>query len=117
MHQMSVEMNQCIKNCEACHHVCMETLTHCLNMGGQHVEPNHIRLMLDCIQICRSSADFMLRGSPFHVMTCAVCAAICEACAKDCSRFDPNDTQMQSCAMVCRNCAESCREMAAVTAA
>lgn len=108
----SAEMEKCIQNCTDCHHICLETLTHCLHMGGKHVEPNHIRLLNDCIQICQTSADFMLRQSPFHTMTCAVCAQVCEQCADDCSRFDPKDEQMLACAEACRRCAESCRQMA-----
>jgi hypothetical protein len=113
----SAEMEQCIQTCEECHHICSETLTHCLHMGGKHVEPDHIRLLEDCIQICHTSADFMLRESSFHGMTCGVCAMVCERCAEDCLRVDENDLQMRACAEVCRRCAQTCRQMAAATAA
>ncbi len=62
-------MEECIQNCLDCYRVCLEMVTHCLQMGGRHAEASHIRLLLDCVEICRTSADFMLRGSPRHHLT------------------------------------------------
>lgn len=109
------EMQQCIQNCLECHSVCLEMVTHCLSMGGQHAEVAHIGLLLDCAEICQTSANFMLRNSPFHGQTCRVCAEICERCAQDCERFR-DDGMMQSCAQVCRRCADSCQRMASAMA-
>jgi hypothetical protein len=115
-HQISKEMRECIENCSSCHSVCVETASHCLEMGGPHAAAGHIGLLLDCAQICATSADFMLRGSPFHAQTCGVCAAVCERCAEDCERLAGDDELMRRCAEVCRRCAESCRRMAAMAA-
>lgn len=111
-HQQSPEMQQCIQLCQECHNICLQTVTHCLHMGGMHVEAAHIRLLLDCAEICQSSANFMLRGSVLHTEICRACAVICERCADDCERFG-DDAEMQHCAQTCRLCAESCRRMAA----
>ena len=108
---VSNDMQMCIEICQECHATCLETVMHCLAMGGPHATPEHIGLMLDCVDICRTSADFMLRGSPRHTLTCSACAEVCEACAVDCDRFE--DDFMKECVMVCRRCAASCREMAA----
>src|SRR5512140_2108260 len=106
-------MEQCITNCQECHHICLETTTHCLQMGGKHAGVDHIGLMQDCAQSCQTSADFMLRGSPYHSRTCGVCAEVCERCAEDCLQIAAgNDAQMEACAQICRRCAESCRKMA-----
>jgi hypothetical protein len=83
-------------------------MTHCLDEGGPHVEPNHFRLMMACAEICRTSAHFMLLNSPHHKHICAECAEICEECAKDCEQLDG----MEECVTACRRCAESCRQMA-----
>jgi hypothetical protein len=109
---ISAEMLHCIKNCLECHSICVKTAMHCLEMGGRHAEPAHIRLLWDCADICRVSADFMLRGSDLHTRTCAACAEICERCAEDCERFGPEDKQMRACVDACRVCASSCRRMA-----
>src|SRR5215216_3596282 len=103
--QMSQAMEQCIANCTACHNICVATTRHCLDMGGRHAEPSHNTLLLDCAQICATSADFMLRHSDLHTRTCAVCAEVCERCAEDCERMAQGDQQMLACANACRQCA------------
>ena len=107
---MNPSMQECIDNCLNCHRVCLETFAqHCLKMGGAHVAQRHARLMLDCIQICQTCADFMIRGSELHYLTCGVCAEICQRCADDCGRFD--DAEMRRCADTCSQCAQTCRAM------
>lgn len=115
-HTMSQEMQNCIANCTRCHQICVMTTTHCLQMGGKHTEPHHIQLLLDCAEICQTSANFMLRGSDFHPRTCGVCAEICIRCAEDCERLAQGDQQMQACADMCRQCAQSCQQMATMMA-
>ena len=112
---MSDDMQACITMCQECHATCLATLTHCLTMGGDHAAPDHIGLMLDCVDICRTSADFMLRGSPQHQETCRVCADLCDTCAQSCDQIA--DDEMRQCAETCRRCAESCRKMAGATVA
>jgi len=109
------KMQECIQACQTCSQVCQETVTHCLQKGGKHAEPQHIRLLLDCAEICQTSANFMIRGSEFHSRTCGVCAEVCEACAVDCESFK-DDAEMQRCAEECRRCAQLCREMAGMAA-
>lgn len=108
---LTQEMRHCIQECQDCHSVCLETVTHCLAKGGDHAAPDHIRLMLDCVEICQTSANFMLRGSDLHTLTCSACAEICGACADDCERL-ADDEMMRRCAEMCRRCADSCRLMA-----
>ena len=111
MSHVSPDMRRCIDDCTTCHQVCLATIHHCLQKGGEHARPDHLRLMADCVQICGTSADFMLRGSHFHHATCGACAEVCDACATDCDRM-ADDPEMRRCADVCRRCAESCRQMA-----
>lgn len=112
LHQLSQQMQQCIQNCLDCHSICLSTVsTYCLKQGGHHAEAAHVRLMLDCAEICQTSANFMLRGSSSHARICGVGAEICERCASVCEIF-ADDAQMQACAEVCHRCAQSCRNMA-----
>ena len=106
-----MDIRQCIDLCIECHRVCLETVSHCLKEGGKHAEATHIVLLMDCAQICATSADFMLRGSARHKATCRACAEICDACGRNCESMD-DDAQMKRCADICRRCAESCRSMA-----
>jgi len=111
----SAELNDalllCIQDCLDCHRACLQTLVYCTRQGGPQADPNHLRLMMDCAQVCQTSADFMLRHSPLHVHTCRACAEVCQACADDCDRM-ASDPRMKACADTCRHCAESCRQMA-----
>ena len=109
--QMSANMQDCINECLSCHSVCLETVAYCLEQGGKHAAADHVRLLLDCAEICQTSANFMLRGSGLHTRTCAACAEVCEQCAASCERM-AGDAQMTVCAEACRRCAESCRRMA-----
>jgi hypothetical protein len=104
-------MQNCIENCQSCHAVCLETIAHCLEMGDKHAAASHIKLLQDCVQICQTSADFMIRMSDFHPQVCGVCADICEACAKECESMADGSDFMARCAEACRKCAESCRQM------
>jgi CBS domain-containing protein len=111
----AIDLQNCIASCRQCHDVCTQTLSHCVERGGRHVQPAHIRLLLDCIEICNANVSFMLRGSDLHSSTCTTCAEVCEWCAGDCERL-ADDEQMRTCAEICRACGHSCREMAAAAA-
>jgi hypothetical protein len=87
---------QCIQNCTECHSVCLETDTHYLALGGKQAAPGHIGLLLDCAEICLTSADFMLRASESHPETCRVCADVCERCADGCERLAEGNAMMSA---------------------
>ena len=104
------ELHDSVEECVNCHAVCTMTLQHCLAIGGGHSEINLVGVLLDCAELCQTSANFMLRGSPYHVVTCAACAELCRACAEACAAMT-DDEQMQHCAEVCLSCAASCDRM------
>jgi hypothetical protein len=80
-------MQECLDNCLACYRTCFSmATTHCLEMGGEHVAPEHFRLMLLCAEICETSAKFLMSNSDLHKETCRVCATVCADCADDCQR-------------------------------
>ena len=114
---LNSEMRECLRNCQECHAICTETAQHCLQLGGKHGDADHIRLLLDCAEICQTSADFLLRGSGLHLKTCAVCADICRNCADSCERIGKDDDMMKLCTQACRTCADSCQRMASAKAA
>ena len=113
-HRIDQAMHRCIDECLECHRVCLATAAHCLEAdgGARHADARHLTLLLDCAEICQTSANFMLRGSDEHQRTCAVCAAVCHRCAEECARVT-DDPVMQECAEACRRCADSCEAMAA----
>lgn len=103
-------LRHCIESCWSCRTACQTTLFHhCLEQGGEHTTPVHVRLMTDCMDICQTAADFMTRHSLTHAAVCSACAETCEACAKSCDAIGGPD--MEQCAQACRLCATACREM------
>ena len=104
---MSSAMQDCLANCSDCHDTCVRTAAHCLKEGGKHADAAHVTLLLDCAQICETSADAMLRGSAQSATICRACADICRACADSCDKVGDAE-----CAAACRKCAESCTKMA-----
>ncbi len=111
MHQSShteSAMQACIETCSRCHQVCLQAaMNHCLETGGKHVEAKHFRLMMNCAEICQTSANFQLSSSRFQHSLHEVCAEICEACASDCKKIG----DMDECVEACQKCADSCRQM------
>jgi hypothetical protein len=76
-HYLNDDMLHCIEVCFRLPKACLQTVPYCLQMGGHHAKPNHIRLMLDCAEVCQTSANFMLRGSDLHAYTCGrVCRSV-----------------------------------------
>lgn len=101
----SAEVMKCVEDCERCHRLCVRTaMTHCLEQGGEHVEPPHFRLMLVCADICRATADAMLAGFALYEDLCVVCARVCAECMHSCRRIE----DLADCADACQRCAESC---------
>ena len=104
IHQ-NAEMHDCIHACEDCHDACLHAVHDCLKKGGQHADAHHIGHLLDCVAICHTAHDLMIRHSHLHGITCEACAEICEACAKSCEKL--GDAEL---AKICRRCAEQCQK-------
>ena len=110
--EYSEQMLVCIQNCQDCHRACLQTFAYCLKRGGGHAEPELLRNLLDCGDICLTSASFMIRASDLHAHVCAACAVVCQQCAEECAALG-DDPRMKALSDTCRHCADSCRAMAA----
>ncbi len=101
-------MQDCIQACTECAQTCLQTaMNHCLESGGQHTEPSHFRLMMDCAEVCQTAARLQLSNSEFSEEFCALCAEVCAACADSCEELG----DMDECVRACRDCARSCETM------
>jgi hypothetical protein len=108
------KMQQCIDRCLDCYQICFSTaMSHCLPTGGRHIEAQHLGLMLNCAELCRTAAEFMMSSSPLHARVCAACAEVCDACAESCQQLGG----MDECIRACRVCAQNCRHMGGSTEA
>ena len=103
-------LEKCISDCVGSHRMCLATGQYCIEHGGPHTAAAHLALLLDCAEMCMTTANSMLRRSPQHQVVCAACAQICDACAESCETFR-GDEAMARCAKMCRGCAGSCRMM------
>jgi hypothetical protein len=112
-HHTSEEMKRCIQLCQECHASCIQMIDHCLRLGGRYATPDHLRLLMDCAQMCTTTADFMARESSFHDRTCGLCSELCRRCASSCEQVAGDDQMVKQCAELCRRCAGSCEKMAA----
>lgn len=113
--QSTADLRACIEACTSCAEECTSMIEHCLTRGGPHAESSHIATMLDCVDICRTSANFMLRNSSLHTEICGACAVVCRACEESCRALEGE--MMKECADECARCAESCEKMAGAAAA
>lgn len=109
MNQLSQQIQDAIAGLQHCHAICHAmALTHCLEMGGEHARPQHLRLMLDCASLCAFTADALGRKSQFHSRFAELCAEVCETCAQDCAALGA----MEECVAACLDCALLCRGIA-----
>lgn len=108
---MSTSYDECIEACNECADTCEKCATACLAENDVKMMADCIRLDRDCADACRLAATLMSRQSRFARQFCDLCAAICEACGKECERHQAD--HCRRCAAACRACAEQCRRMAA----
>lgn len=111
-HHMREEMNRCLQLCQECHVSCIHIIGHCLRLGGRYATPEHLRLLMDCAQMCTTTADFMARESTVHDRACGLCAELCRQCASNCDQVAGDDQMVTQCAELCRRCADACDRMA-----
>jgi hypothetical protein len=99
-----VDVQKAVQDCLGCHSACLETISHCLQLGGQHAEASHIKLLMDCAGVCQITADYLVRGSTYFARMNVLCAEICDQCAKDCEQIMGDDEVMRRCVEACRRC-------------
>ena len=106
------QFQHCIEACLQCFESCEQMMVHLSTK--ENVDPNLIRLLNDAVEITQVSATFMLRGSNFHIRTCAVCAEVCKVCAEALNRIASSaaDELIKSCVTALKDCSQSCDQMA-----
>lgn len=106
------QFQYCIEACLQCFESCEQAIVYLSHK--ENTDPQLIRLLNDAVEISQVSATFMLRGSNFHIRTCAVCAEVTKICAEKCEAAlaETDDELLRSCVNVLRKCAECCFQMA-----
>lgn len=108
-HLSSLNSTQsCMDVCTQCHQTLMHAaMQYSLISGGVHLEPRHFRLMINCAEICQTTANFHLSDSEFCRNLALMTAEICELCASSCKKIG----DLEECVQACLQCAQGCREM------
>lgn len=105
------DMAACLEHCAECERICIETIAAVMARPDQRVDSALLRTLMDCADICGTSARFLMRQSDLHGATCGACANVCAACAAACEAIAGHEA-LARCAQSCRRCAASCEEMA-----
>lgn len=71
---------------------------YCLQLGRRHATPNHIRLLMDCAQMCTTTVAYMARESSLHDRLCGLCSEMCRLCAESCEQTAGNEQMVKQCA-------------------
>ena len=66
MGQDTMTRESCIEICIKSHRMCLQTARYCTEKGGPHVAPAHLALLLDCAEMCQTTANSLERRSPQH---------------------------------------------------
>lgn len=98
-------------NCKSCAETCQKTLDYCTQKGGKYAEASVTNALKDCITACKSTDDFLNRGSAY-LQTKAAGLAVDAAtnCAKSCDKFN-TDNKMLACANECRKTIGNCQKI------
>jgi hypothetical protein len=107
MHKKVRRLVQTIQNCET---TCEKMEDYVTKQCNYQARIRQLKLLKDCSAICALTAQFVARGSCFSKCIVQLCADICEACGKECNKFD--DYESQNCAKICLNCAKECHQFA-----
>jgi hypothetical protein len=95
-----------MESCTQCHQTLMHTaMQYSLPHGGKQLMPEHFRLLVNCAELCQTTANFQLSDSPFCRQLSLLNAQMCEACAASCEEIGDLD----DCVQACRQCADCCR--------
>jgi hypothetical protein len=98
-----------LKTLTDCAEECDHYSTECAGIEGM---ADCLKHLIDSAHICRLTASFVSRGSPFVEDITALCAYVCDSCANQCRALDNEDLRRS--VDVCRRAAAECREFAAV---
>ena len=109
---ISPQVRACIEATSNCYTVCTETLSYSLNGGGHLFEQRHLRLLIDCCEVCQTTQNTLLRSSEVGTMLAAVCVEVCEKVVESCRQVDDSDGQLLECVEACEHTADCCRQLA-----
>lgn len=88
----------------SCAAVCTECAGNCL-AGDESLVPC-MHLNLQCARLCETLVQFIALNSRYVKQLAALCAEVCHACARECSRHD--NPYCRKSMNACMDCATIC---------
>jgi hypothetical protein len=107
----SADKQSAVASALHCARTCYEmAMSQARQPGGKPLEVEHLALMLNCADLCETTARFLINDSPVQARVAGVCAEVCQECARHCERV--ND--MNECVDACRACAVDCGRLSSM---
>lgn len=106
----NMQYQSCVDACNRCAQLCQECFRLCLDERDMNAREHCMLDLIDCAEVCSTTACVMSRRSKHVKEFLNLCATMCDECATECSRFTTEHNR--SCADACRQCAQECRNMA-----
>ncbi|MBK9620736.1 MAG: hypothetical protein IPO31_16310 [Candidatus Obscuribacter sp.] len=94
------------RSCSDCAKTCDSALSYMQKKGGKYTAGKNQQIILDCIALCKASANLQARKSPNTAKLMEVCHQVCMECAKMCK--DLNDPKLADCVKACEECTSCC---------
>ncbi len=97
---------------------CVETgedcLRHCLAMlnGKDTSMAACTTSVIELVATCRALATLAAVNSTFTVAFAKTVATVCDACDKECQKFEAKYIECKACGDACKKCATECRKVA-----
>jgi hypothetical protein len=82
-----------------------------MRTGGEYDHSGNIRLLIDCAQVCETTAELQREHGTLPERNYDLCAEMCERAARVCAMF-PHDRMMLLGQDACRRGAAYCRQKA-----
>ena len=108
-HQGDENRQNTVRLLQECHNMCRRMfMEYAPKESGRNLPYLHLKRLQACIEICGSTASYLLKDGVMAHRLCEITARICEQCADFCEKLEGED--FQHCAALCRETAEACIE-------
>lgn len=106
-YEVDSNLRRFVAECSMCHDVCEAAIAYVLQVRDDRVDPDLVRTLIDCSEVCKAGVDITSHGSRSFQQFAAAFSEVCERCAVECDCF-PDDEPMRTCAEECRRCGRAC---------
>lgn len=99
------ETRACIEAFQTCEQLCLRTLPFVCNEISRPLQADLVRVILDCAEMCRLAANFLVRDSEHYIRVCREASEICGDLATHCEAVEG----LGGLHSVCDECVAACR--------